>query len=224
MRNVVAKLFHKSPFEALHNHMIKVKECSDLLKPLIESFIAGDRRLIDEQVKAISDLEHKADIIKKDIREHLPYHLFMSINRADILRLLHQEDAIADSAEDVAKLIEMRETKVPSGLKEDFIELVNKVLGTVDSLKRTTSNIKLLSQSSFSKKEEEKISSLIQDIDKKEFEADIIQQKAAKDLFLLEKRIDPVSILLLMKIMKELGSVADSAQNTGSQLRCIIAR
>ncbi|MEA1964318.1 MAG: TIGR00153 family protein [Candidatus Aerophobetes bacterium] len=224
MRNVIAKLFHKSPFEALYKHMLKVKECSDLLKPLMETFISRNRELIDEQIKAISDLEHEADIIKDEIREHLPYHLFMSINRADILRFLHQEDAIADSAEDVARLIEMRETEVPSELKENLMELVNKVLETVDSLKRITSNIKLLSQSSFSKREEEKISNLIKDVDRKEFEADVIQQKATKNLFLLEGKIDPISVVILMKIVKELGSVADNAQNTGSQLRCIIAR
>jgi len=224
MRNIIAKLFRKSPFEALNKHMLKVKECTDLLKPLMETFISGDRKLIDEQIKAISDLEHEADIIKNEIREHLPYHLFMSINRSDILWFLKQEDAIADSAEDVARLIEMRETKIPSELKENLMELVDKVLETVDSLKTTTSNIKLLSQSSFSEKEEEKISNLIKDIDKKEFEADVIQQKATKSLFLLEQKIDPISILILMKIMKELGSVADHAQNTGDRLRCIIAR
>jgi len=224
LKNIIAKLFWQSPFEALHRHMLKVKECTDMLKPLIEAFILGDRTLIEERVERISKLEHEADIIKNEIREHLPHHVFMPVDRSDILRFLREEDSIADSVEDVARLIEMRKTYVPQDLKEELMELVNKVGETVKALENVTSEIKVLSQSSFSRSEEEKISSLIKDVDKKEFEADLLQQKAAKKLFSLEDKMDPTSVLLLMRIMGEVGSVADHAQNTGDRLRCIIAR
>lgn len=224
MKNIIARLFWQSPFEALHRHMLKVKECTDMLKPLIEAFILGDRTLIEERVERISKLEHEADIIKNEIREHLPHHVFMPVDRSDILRFLREEDSIADSVEDVARLIEMRKTSVPQDLKEELMELVNKVGETVKALENVTSEIKVLSQSSFSRSEEEKISSLIKDVDKKEFEADLLQQKAAKKLFSLEDKMDPTSVLLLMRIMGEVGSVADHAQNTGDRLRCIIAR
>jgi len=224
LRNVIAELFRKSPLEATGAHLLKVKECCDTLKPLIESFIDGDKKLIEEQVEKISKLEHEADIIKNEIREHLPYHLFMPIDRSDILRFLREEDAIADSVEDVARLIEMRDTVVPQELKDNLTELINKVMETVESLRIVGYEIKVLSKSSFSRIEEEKISSLIKNIDRKEFEADVIQQKATKKLFTLENKLDPISILLLMRIMGEIGSVADHAQNTGDRLRCIIAR
>jgi len=224
LKNIIARLFWQSPFEALHRHMLKVKECTDMLKPLIEAFILGDRTLIEERVERISKLEHEADIIKNEIREHLPHHVFMPVDRSDILRFLREEDSIADSVEDVARLIEMRKTSVPQDLKEELMELVNKVGETVKALENVTSEIKVLSQSSFSRSEEEKISSLIKDVDKKEFEADLLQQKAAKKLFSLEDKMDPTSVLLLMRIMGEIGSVADHAQNTGDRLRCIIAR
>lgn len=224
MRNVIAELFRKSPLEATGAHLLKVKECSDALKPLIEAFIDRDKKTIGEQVEKISKLEHEADIIKNEIREHIPYHLFMPIDRSDILRFLKEEDSIADSVEDVARLVEMRDTTVPQELKDNLIKLVDKVMETVESLRIVGSEIKVLSRSSFSRIEEEKISSLIKNIDRKEFEADVIQQKAAKKLFILENKLDPLSILLLMKIMGEIGSIADHAQNTGDRLRCIIAR
>jgi len=224
LKNIIAKLFWQSPFEALYRHMLKVKECTDMLRPLIEAFISGDRVLIEERVERASKLEHEADIIKNEIREHLPHHIFMPVDRSDILRFLREEDSIADSVEDVARLIEMRETQVPQDLKEEFMELVHKVGEAVKSLEIVTSEIKSLSQSSFSRSEEEKISNLIKDVDKKEFEADVLQQSAARKLFFLEKKIDPISVLLLMRILGELGSVADHAQNTGDRLRCIIAR
>ena len=224
LRNIIAELFRKSPLEATGAHLAKVKECSDALKPLIEAFINGDKSLVEKMTKKISDLEHEADIIKNEIREHLPYHLFMPIDRSDILRFLREEDAIADAVEDVARLIEMRDTVIPGELKESLMQLVEKVMETIESLRVVASEIKILTQSSFSRKEEQKISMLIKNIDRKEFEADVIQQRVAKKLFTLEKKIDPVSILLLMRIIGKIGSVADHAQNTGDRLRCIIAR
>ena len=71
---------------------------------------------------------------------------------------------------------------------------------------------------------EERVSELIEVIDRTEFEADVIQQNCAKKVFEMEKRIDPISIFFLMRIIVELGSIADHAQDTGDRLRCIIAR
>ena len=118
----------------------------------------------------------------------------------------------------------MRDTVIPGELKESLMQLVEKVMETIESLRVVASEIKILTQSSFSRKEEQKISMLIKNIDRKEFEADVIQLRVAKKLFTLEKKIDPISILLLMRIIGEIGSVADHAQNTGDRLRCIIAR
>lgn len=224
MRSIMGALFRKSPFEALHRHMSKVKECCNQLQPLMEAFVSGDRELVRQKIKEISDLEHEADIIKNDIREHLPHRLLMSVDRSDILHFLNQEDAVADSIEDIARLIEMREMSVPSELKGELMELVDKVMHTITSLELATSEIKALAQSSFSREEEEKISELIKRVDRSEFEADLVQQRCARKLFSLENKIGLLSIVFLMKIMGELGSVADHAQNTGDRLRGIIAR
>ena len=44
----------------------------------------------------------------------------MPIDRSDVLRFLREEDAIADSVEDVARLVEMRDTVAPQELKENL--------------------------------------------------------------------------------------------------------
>ena len=224
MRSIMGALFRKSSFEALHRHMLKVKECCNQLQPLMEAFVSGDRELVRQRIKEISDLEHEADIIKNEIREHLPHRLLMSVDRSDILHFLNQEDAVADSIEDIARLIEMREMSVPSELKGEIMELVDKVMHTITALELATSEIKALTQSSFSREKEEKISELIKRIDRSEFEADLVQQRCARKLFSLENKIDLLSIVILMKIMVELGTVADHAQNTAERLKGIIAR
>jgi len=224
LRSILADLFRRSPLEALHQHLEKVRECCNQLPLLVKAFGEQDPVKLRRKVEKISDLEHEADIIKNEIREHLPHRMFMPVNRSDILTFLKQEDAIADSVEDIARLMEMRKTSVPPELKNELMKLVDKVLETVTALITACSRIKALSQSSFSRAEEEKVSELIRVIDRKEFEADVIQQNCAKKMFEMEKKIDTISIMFLMRIVGELGSVADHAQDTGDRLRCIIAR
>ena len=158
MRSILAELFHRSPLEALHQHLEKVRKCCNQLPALMEAFVEQDQERLQEKVERISDIEHEADIIKNRIREHLPNRMFMSVNRSDILTFLKQEDAIADSVEDVARLMEMRKTQIPSQLKDELMKVVDKVLETVAALGKACSHIKALSQSSFSRSEEEKVS------------------------------------------------------------------
>ena len=65
---IISKLFGKSPFEPLYQHMLKVKECVDLVKPLMESFINGEQDKVEKYAKQIFKAEHKADLVKKEIR------------------------------------------------------------------------------------------------------------------------------------------------------------
>ena len=90
--NIISKLFGKSPFEPLYQHMLKVKECVDLVKPLMESFIDGNQDKVEKYAKQIFKAEHKADLVKKEIRSRLPKSIFLPVSRGDLLRFLKEQD------------------------------------------------------------------------------------------------------------------------------------
>ena len=56
--SIISKLFGKSPFEPLYQHMMKVKECVDLVRPLMDAFLKGeDKKLTpDDQRKILSSI------------------------------------------------------------------------------------------------------------------------------------------------------------------------
>lgn len=220
--SIISKLFGKSPFEPLYQHMLKVKECVDLVRPLMESFIDGDQDNVDKYAKKIFKAEHKADLVKKEIRSRMPKSVFLPVARGDILRFLREQDSIADSAEDLAALVTMRPMNVPGGLKEELKMLVNKVLETYEMAMTVSSEIKLLVETSFSGPEAHKVLELIEEIKVKEWEADIAQMNAAKKLFTMEKDIDPVSIMMWTHVFKELGTLANHAENTGDNLATML--
>jgi len=130
--SIISKLLGKSPFEPLYKHMCKVKKCVDMVRPLMDALVNDDYERIKELAEEIFKAEHKADLVKREIRMRLPKSMFLPVARGDILRFLKEQDNIADSAEDVAVLLSMRKMKFPKGMKKELTELVDKVMEAFD--------------------------------------------------------------------------------------------
>ncbi len=220
--SIISKLFGKSPFEPLYQHMVKVKECVDLVRPLMDAVLQGETKKVKEIAKKIFKAEHHADMVKKDIRSHLPKSIFLPVARGDLLRFLKEQDSIADSAEDLAVLLTLRKTTVPEEMKEDLKDFVNKVLETYKQAMIVSSEIKVLAETSFGGAEAHKVTEMIEKIKVKEWEADKAQMNTAKKLFSIEEKLDPVSVVMWMNILKELGTLANHAENAGDQMRVML--
>jgi len=220
--SIISKLFGKSPFEPLYQHMLKVKACVDLVRPLMDAFLKGEEAKVKDVAKKIFKAEHDADMVKKDIRSSLPKSIFLPVARGDILRFLKEQDNIADSAEDLAALLILRKTTVPEELKEKLKSFVDKVLETYEVAMTVSSEIKLLAETSFGGEEAHKVMELIEQLKVKEWEADKAQMIAAKKMFSIEKKLDPVSVMMWMHIFKELGTLANHAENAGDQMRLML--
>ena len=220
--SIISKLFGKSPFEPLYQHMCKVKECVDLVKPLIDALLVGDDKKVEEYAKKIFKAEHEADLVKKEIRTGLPKSIFLPVARGDILRFLKEQDNIADSAEDLAVLITLRKMTVPEDFKDELKDFVDKVLKTYEMAMTVSSEIKILAETSFGGVEAHKVMDLIEELKVREWKADKAQMKAAKKMFSIEKKLDPVAVMMWMHIFGELGSLANHSENAGDMLRTML--
>ena len=220
--SIISKLFGKSPFEPLYQHMCKVKKCVDFIPPLMSAFFDEDFKKITEIAKKIFKAEHEADLMKKEIRINLPKGLFLPVARGDILRFLKEQDNIADATEDLAGLLAMRRMKVPTELKKELQDLVDEVLEAFNLTMKVSSEIKILAETSFGGAEAHKVMEMIEKIKIKEWEADKAQMRAAQKMFSLEDQLDPVSVMMWMHIFRELGNLANHAENTGDQLRIML--
>jgi len=202
--------------------MLKVNECVTLVKPLMEALLADDQDEVETIAKKIFKAEHDADMVKKEIRNNLPKGIFLPVNRGDMLNYLREQDKIADSAEDLAVLITLRKMRVPEELRENLKILVEKVLVTCETAMKVSSEIKLLAETSFGGAEAEKVMETIEELKLDEFEADKAQMKLAKKMFSIEATLDPVSIMMWMNVFKELGALANHAENLGDHLRMML--
>ncbi|HEC80825.1 MAG TPA: TIGR00153 family protein [Thermoplasmatales archaeon] len=214
----------KSPFQQLLAHMGKVRECIDLLGDGLLRYYKGDYKNFSELSEKVSELEHEADLIKGNIRNHLPSSLFMPVDKGKFLWALREQDAILDHAENLANMLDMRHTKIPKELQDVFIEHAKLVMKTVEAMEKSVENIRDLIETSFVKKEREQTKKLIHKVHDYEWKADQKKFELTKGIYKLEKKLDPMDVYHLLKIADWVDDIADHAENVADWLRAMIAR
>ncbi len=220
----LAELFGRSPFKPLVQHTLKVHETVQQVRPLVAAFLAGDDDEVHEIYERISKLEHEADLIKTEIRGHLPRSLFLPVDRGDMLMYLKEQDAIADTAEDIAVLLTIRHTPIPTDLHDGILAFTDKVIDVSERLVRAASELEELQEASFVGEGAEKVLATVEEVSQGEYEADCMQTDLSREMYDREKEVDPVSIYFIMKFFRLLGELANHAENTGDHLRMMLSR
>src|SRR5207245_1788706 len=100
MSSSIFNLFGQSPIRPLQKHMAKAHACAEALTSFFDYVMAHDWKKAADIQKKISIMEKEADVLKKDLRLHMPKGMFMPVPRADILDLLTTQDKIANQAKD----------------------------------------------------------------------------------------------------------------------------
>ncbi len=214
----------KSPFDQLLKHMEKIGECIDILGDGLIKYYNGDYKDFSELAENVSKLEHEADLIKGNLRNHLPSSIFMPVDKGKFLWALREQDAILDHAENLAHMLDMRHTKIPKELQGVFIDHAKLVVKTVEAMEDAVENIRDLIETSFVKREREQTKQLIRKVHKYEWKADQKKYELTKGIYRLEKKLDPMDVYHLLKISDWVDDIADHAENVADWLRAMIAK
>lgn len=217
-------LFGKSPFEPLKAHAAKVHACVVQVRPLCEAVLAEDWDRVQAIHRDISSLEHEADALKIQIRTTVPKRMFLGVDRGDLMAYLKQQDDMADTAKDLAAILSFRRTVIHPGLRDNFALLLDKVMETCHAQARMAEELVELTEASFSGPEAERVAKAAQDVSQLEREADLVEAELARRVFDLESEIDPVTIMMYMRIFEHLGFLANHAENTADYLHLMIAK
>ncbi len=223
MRSIF-NLFAKSPFGPTQAHMKKAIECAQQLRPLFEAVHADDEKEIHRITAVIDQLEHETDGIKNEIRDHLPKSLFLPIDRRDLLELIHTQDSIADSTQEVAGLLTLKKLRLPEELKSDVMNFIDEILVTCDVAATIGAEMDELAEASFGGPEANRVLEMINQLDDVETKSDVIGRDLARKLFAMEDRMNPVDVMLWYQIFYTAGQVANYAERMGNRLRLLIAR
>ncbi len=216
--SAIGRLFGRSPFTPLQAHMEKVFQCVERLSEIFDALKAGDHKKVAVIAKEISKLEHAADLLKNDIRNHLPKSLFMPIDRGNLLGILAVQDSIADKAEDIAILLTLRPLEILPDLHDEFLIFLKKNVQTVESVHKVVLELHDLLESSFGGVEAEKVKGMIDEVAKQEHQVDVLQRSLLKALFSRDDLPAPVFHLWL-RIFGEVAELSNASENLANHIR-----
>ena len=223
MRSILS-LFGKSPFKPLTLHIDKVKACVEQIEPLFQALDEKNYPKVAAVSELIQRMEHDADKIKDDIRSHLTTSIFLPVDKREFLRLLSAQDDIADSVEDLAFLVRVKNLETPGGFKEPLKELAAHVVKTAQLGCNLIYELDTLLESSFGGMEADRVEKATNIVATHEWEADKKQFIVAQKLFSLDDKLNPAELVLWNEIIKNLGAIADKADTIGKILRVFLAK
>jgi len=222
--NPLAALFKRSPFKAMQEHMRCAVECARLVDPLFEAVIAGDQDKVEVIKEKIFEIENQADQIKNRLRANLPRSLFMPVDRRDLLEVLQMQDAIADTAQDIAGLLVERPMDVPEPMQKPLMQLTTRCIDVCEQSAKVIEELDELLEMGFRGREAKQVEAMVDELGRMEDEADELELQLTRILFQHEDEINPVSVMMWYRLIEWTGDLADYAEKVGNRLRLLIAR
>ncbi|MDN5341584.1 DUF47 family protein [Oceanotoga sp. DSM 15011] len=215
------KVFQKfNPITEIINHARIIENASDYLPELFRKYLEHED--ITNIVNVIDSLEDEADEIKRNIRQNLKRGYMYRFERVDLLDYIEIQDKIADSFEDIGRLMLLNEVEITPEAKAKIFSIVEEVEKMIDLFKKSVKFLEEVIDSDFSK---EKLEAHFKDITEiKWYEKDIDSKifEFGKWLFSQKNDMNPVDIFFLRQIILILSEIADTCQNVSDRIFILI--
>ncbi len=218
----MARLFGRSPFVPLQLHLDKVTDCVEAATHLLQQIGDGVQVDVDEMARSISLLEHKADLVKNDIRNNLPRGLFMAIDRGQLLEMLSLQDSIADKAEDIGILMSIRTAKMIDSLVAPFKEYVEENKEAFVRAKNVMRELDVLIESGFGGAEAGKVDQMIDGVAKAEHECDILQRNLMKQVLDHENEMSVGDFFVWQRLLHEIAGLSNYSEKLANRVRMLL--
>jgi len=220
----IANLFGRSPFKSLQEHMRVVLECAREVPPMFKALCAGDTEGVKAFKGKIFAKEQEADLVKNQLRNHLPKSLLLPVDRRDLLEVLQMQDSIADTAQDIAGLLVERRMELPDDFKAPLLSLSRRCIDACEQAARIIEALDELMETGFRGRETTRVEEMVEELNRIEDETDEQGLELTRKLFAHEDEMKPVSVVMWYQMFEWIGDLADYAEKVGDRLRLLIAR
>jgi predicted phosphate transport protein (TIGR00153 family) len=217
-------MFGRSPIKPLEEHMAKVHVCVEELAPFFDAAFAENWPEVEKIQRVIVRLENEADVMKRELRLHLPNNLFTSVSRSDLLELLNVQDRLANKAKDIAGTVMGRRMLFPEASKMAFLELLKRCIEASKQANTAIHELDELLETGFSGNEVKHVDNMISKLSRIEHETDELQIQLRQIMFTLEDQYPPVKVMFLYEVIEWTGELADTARAVGDNLQILVAR
>jgi len=216
----VSDVFGYSPFEDLRKHAELIAKAVGLLEKQFEAYRRNEMDEVERLRDEIDELEHKADLIKEEIRGKVTSSLLLSVDRHDLLHFLEVQDGIINYCEHVGHMLTFRRIKAPERIMDEFGILLSKLMETINEYEELIDHMSKLIASSFSKREVKRALDYVKRVETYEHECDLIQIGLLNMLF--NSKMDPIDVYLAVLWVVHLGEIANYTARSADRFRIMI--
>jgi predicted phosphate transport protein (TIGR00153 family) len=220
---MLANIFGSSPVVPLEKHVGIAYKCVKELNGFFAAAVAEDWDRASRIRDRITQFEHDADDMKKEIRIRLPKSLFMPVPREDLLELLLVQDKMANRAKDVSGIVFGRKMVIPPAIADEFLEFVRRNVDAAKQARKSVRELDELFTSGFRGAEVALVESLLEELDAIETDTDDRQAALRSSLFEVEKDLDPIHAVFLYQAIELTGEIADMAERVGRRLELLLS-
>ena len=224
IKNPLMQLFGQSPFTPLQEHFRIVVQCANEVPDLLVAAQAGEAEKVMEIRDSIFTQESDADTIKNELRSHLPKTMFLLVDRRELLVILDMQDSIADTAQDIAGMMVVRDMRLPDQVHEPVMALTRRCVDACNQLGKIMEEMDELAATGFRGPEADKVMFMIDELNKIETDTDVHAVNLMKVLFANETEIGAVSTVMWDRVIHWIGDLANFAERAGNRHRLLLAR
>ena len=219
MRSIL-NIFVDSPLNELREHAEKVIEATDRLSEMLDAYLEGDSEKVESLCQEIDELEHEADKMKQHLRIILPNSVVTKLDKTLLIAFLKLQDGIANLAQDSAHWMTLRSSAdLPEEIKENLRELMKMSMKCIREYEEIIKGLEKIEGTSYSNVEIHRHVDKIPNLEKMEYEVDVFEIKVLKTIFKHENDISGAGIYHLVRLVDNIGDVADKTANAADIMR-----
>ena len=219
MRSIL-NIFVDSPLNELREHAEKVIEATDRLSEMLDAYLEGDSEKVESLCQEIDELEHEADKMKQHLRIILPNSVVTKLDKTLLIAFLKLQDGIANLAQDSAHWMTLRSSAdLPEEIKENLRELMKMSMKCIREYEEIIKGLEKIEGTSYSNVEIHRHVDKIPELERMEYEVDVFEIKVLKTIFKHENDISGAGIYHLVRLVDNIGDVADKTANAADIMR-----
>ena len=127
----------RSPMDGLLEHYGQIEAAMLLIQDSLLCYMEGGSTCKDFMTLKgeLDNHEENADVIKRNIRNHLPHSLFMAVDKTLFINYTRAQDNILDAAQDALDWLNIHDVNLAELIGATGLALVEEATRTVELLK-----------------------------------------------------------------------------------------
>jgi predicted phosphate transport protein (TIGR00153 family) len=170
----------------------------------------------------VTMLEAEGDLIKRNIRGHLPRGILLPMDKFQLLWYLREQDRVLDGTQDALHWLSYRKTTVPDELVDDLlfmVERANQVLASIFPLVERADRY----FQNYAEKTRAEVKQAIRTIRDHEQQSDLVERKLLSDILSFPFE-NSTSAYHLARLVEIIGNISNHAENAADMMRAMIAK